>query len=557
MPHCWKSHVSVHVLTNMFVPLQMMCRNILCHKRRFLSHGKCAGLQGISPKQCFKTFIKMTPLKEGHWTLDDIQNHLSSIEKTFINLMLINTTIKEFQLFIKTDSLDRVVYMVTYLKLSIEYEIRIGTTIESLMLLDNKKLTIELFWELSIELFVQFNVYNLSTDNERSIVHVPIGTNGKVDHIVSSYVSKSNSVVCQDEETTRLNRLHTCPYVALDISEISFHIKADHLYIFKENNSDEHILDLSNWEYYLDNQNVYVCLHSFIKLYKDALVSNSQTDVDKEIPVETKQLLSLCCVCFSVVCLLVTLTTNLYFPVLRSQPGINNTILCTFLLLAQITYQFGAGQRFLSNWSCALVGAFCHFLWLSVIFSMNVCSIHMFKTFKNSTILCQKFQLTSTFWYVMYICAASLACVIVNLIVSFATENGSGYVGSICYISSSLMQLITFIVPALITLTVNIILFTYVVFKIKHIRVKSATIHSERNYFAIYARLSTLTGITWLFGFLNLLLRLDIFEYLFIVFNASQGVFIMIAFVLNQKVYYLICHRDNKPTSTDSKQFSQ
>ena len=56
-----------------------------------------------------------------------------------------------------------------------------------------------------------------------------------------------------------------------------------------------------------------------------------------------------------------------------------------------------------------------------------------------------------------------------------------------------------------------------------------------------YARLSTLIGVTWIFGFINLLIRHDILEYLFIVLNASQGVFIMIAFVLNKRVCSLCC----------------
>ena len=103
------------------------------------------------------------------------------------------------------------------------------------------------------------------------------------------------------------------------------------------------------------------------------------------------------------------------------------------------------------------------------------------------------------------------------------------------------MQIITFIVPAVVALLSNIALFSYVVFKIMNINIASEKMNLERNYFVIYARLSTLTGVTWIFGFINLLIRHDILGYLFIVLNASQGVFIMIAFVLNKRVCSLCC----------------
>ena len=52
-----------------------------------------------------------------------------------------------------------------------------------------------------------------------------------------------------------------------------------------------------------------------------------------------------------------------------------------------------------------------------------------------------------------------------------------------------------------------------------------------------YARLSTLIGVTWIFGFINLLIRHDILEYLFIVLNASQG-----DFIIKQRGISLKCH---------------
>ena len=63
---------------------------------------------------------------------------------------------------------------------------------------------------------------------------------------------------------------------------------------------------------------------------------------------------------------------------------------------------------------------------------------------------------------------------------------------------------------------------------------------SDRNNILIYLKMSTLTGVCWLFGFLRILSSSDVFEVLFILANASQGLLVMVSFVCNKRVlaYY-------------------
>ena len=140
--------------------------------------------------------------------------------------------------------------------------------------------------------------------------------------------------------------------------------------------------------------------------------------------------------------------------------------------------------------------------------------------------------------------------VVINIVVSLASSSGQniGYVGSNCYLSSITLQLITFAVPSAAIIICNILLFGFVVFKIKKFSTSSANLKQERNYLEIYARLSTLTGLTWVFGFLQLILRFETLEYVFILLNASQCVFILVAFVLNRRVLSL-CIKCNKQLS--------
>jgi hypothetical protein len=56
----------------------------------------------------------------------------------------------------------------------------------------------------------------------------------------------------------------------------------------------------------------------------------------------------------------------------------------------------------------------------------------------------------------------------------------------------------------------------------------------------IFAKLSTITGATWIFGLLYAWTNMVVFSYMFIVLNAGQGVFIMFAFIFNRRVFQMI-----------------
>ena len=351
------------------------------------------------------------------------------------------------------------------------------------------------------------------TETDYNLIHVGV-VNNKELHSIDFYKFR------------QFNKLYLCPFLELKVIELQ--VETDNGVFFFKN-------DLSNtsfegWEFSQTEDTIQICVEEFKAYSKRNII---QTRI-----VSPKQLLAFFSVSLSIICLLITIITYLIFPDLHSQPGINNLILCISLLLAQTVYQFGASQRSMSVSACAVVGGICHFLWLSVMFAMNICSIEMFVVFKAVNKLPSKFSWNRTFRNILYVILCSSILVIVNIVVSFSISGGShsGYGGSICYLSSHMMHLVTFFVPSVGTVTANILLFLYVVFKIGTTHFSSANLNQERSYLGIYARLSTLTGITWSFGFLQYFLHEDILEYIFIALNASQGVFIMVAFVLNKRI---------------------
>jgi hypothetical protein len=136
--------------------------------------------------------------------------------------------------------------------------------------------------------------------------------------------------------------------------------------------------------------------------------------------------------------------------------------------------------------------------------------------------------------YIQYSFTASLAVILTTVIVSLSMTNGSeiGYGGSMCYIQKGEMVAYLFTLPVGLVIMINIILFSVVVIQMHNSRM---SLDQDRNLLHIYAKLSTLTGFTWVFGFLSFFLNVNLFDYIFIILNASQGICLFFAFVANKR----------------------
>ena len=294
----------------------------------------------------------------------------------------------------------------------------------------------------------------------------------------------------------------------------------------------------------LGNVSVYVCVDDFLSsAAKQDPEQENHHQSSTDDSVSAQGTMSLVCACISIVCLVLTLVTYALFQELRTQPGINTIALVICLLVAQYLFQFGSDHSdSLSDWGCQTIGVLIHFLWLMVMFWMNICSIHMFLVFITiDKITPPKNSLKQTFLYTTYTVIAPIIFVIINIVVSVRRSDieGMGYGDEICYITEYWMIGYVFALPVGIIVVVDMSLFLAVVIKMWRMPTANSETKHTRKGFAIYAKLSTLTGITWVFGFAYVFTDFTTLEYIFIMFNASQGVFIFLAFVCNKRILNL------------------
>ena len=537
----------------------MVCRDIHCNNLRYLRYGLCTRytlqshfLGQITGSPCFLALFKLTPHVNSTPTMiidtkqlnDNIWYAISdlldlNIWKTF---KLIPMYARDFNAYVEY----AIVILIIPFDIDMHYDvyydlfdrlINFGKDHVSL-----KFPTFQKHWFLTVA------QYNYSVNNTMASVFVPDKTDGHVKELHTSYSYETD--YCSEKIIT-INKLNACPFLHIPVDELSVEIEDD-LLIVGANGTTNHTRVFSKWEYELHGEIIYMCLEDFEKIYHKMPDPVPEPHGVTSKVLHPKNILSLVCVCVSIVCLLVTIVTYGKFSVLQSQPGVNNLILCVFLLLAQGFYQFGAGQTMISTWACALVGGICHFLWLSVMFSMNVCCIQMIVSFRKHILITDSYIMKQTVKNILYIIGFSVLFVCVNLVVSLVQSRGqsSGYSGDLCYISSFTMQLITFVLPSLIALLSNFVMFVYAVYNIRQVVHSTHMLNREKSYLRVYVRLSALTGMTWIVGFLQFALKQDWLEYIFIVFNASQGVFIMLAFVFNKRVMSLFCKRVQVSSTT-------
>ena len=343
-----------------------------------------------------------------------------------------------------------------------------------------------------------------------------------------------------------------CPLIKLASSEYNISESLSGLYVaelgtqFDRKTYDTEVTGVNTVTYS-------ICKNTYISV-TDRYVRNTTKYPTSESSVTPQGVLSVVCSCISIICAILTLITYALFSELRTQPGINNMFLCVYLIFAQTLFTFAAPQEdSVPEWACSLIGALVHFFWLMVVFAMNVCCYHMVMVFIRQRVNRTQIEsrLVKTVLYNIYCVVLSLVFVSINIVVAVVeTDNEeNGYGVGLCYISQTKMVGYVFALPLGVVLVVNLVYFITVIVKISRSPTVNSSRKKDRNYFKIYAKLSSVTGLSWIFGFLFEFTDQTVFEYFFIILNAGIGVLIFFSFVCNKRIYNLYKGKISKTVS--------
>ncbi|KAL3874613.1 hypothetical protein ACJMK2_037600 [Sinanodonta woodiana] len=507
-------------------PYKAKCRDLICLNGRTLRNSTCQSTYTTVSGQCYEVFVKFTLLD----TDVNITDYYSNAELYILSHLIdFANYVYAFQSYVseENETLGFEIFVRVAMYISMFNNVDPNELIESVLILDDNNITINNTFISRVSKQATFNVKidRLVNTNGTYISSV----DGKILKQLADTTSKN---ACSRDNTILISSLQKCALLKLSEAEYgSFMFNSTGVYIL----SIDLFIPCKKFDDSSGNGSILICLEDYMPKAVQLNGKTSRTAFSWEPTV----ILSTVITVISDGCLLCTVVTYSLFRSLRTQPGINNLILSVLLIFAQILTQFGLGAYGVI-WSCKLIGIFLHFSWLMVLFWMNICCIHMHKSFTNIMHVHSAVGgRCTTIKYILHTCICSCVVMAINVISSLVQTNGvdMGY-GSkwLCFISKELMLGVTFVLPISVLVFINLLLFLVVIVKInKTPRVKSHVV-KERKYLQIYARLSTITGLFWTFGIAFFFTRLSVFEYLFIILNGSQGIFIFSAFILNKRV---------------------
>ena len=224
---------------------------------------------------------------------------------------------------------------------------------------------------------------------------------------------------------------------------------------------------------------------------------------------------------------------------------------------------------------CIAIAVSLHFFFLALFSWMTILCFEMMRTFYNAHQM--KPVRPSTTLFVIYvflgwglpflIVGASLIANFVtdailrfdNLVLYGVLENGM--VGS-CWINHFESAIVAFIAPVTLSLLLNLIFFTVIVVLLC-LAVRSQTRLDKDNkntpYIRVVIAIFFVSGLTWGFGFLAILIGTAWSWYPYILLNSTQGLVIFLAFLCTKKVgglYLSICRKGGKKPATKTTKLS-
>ena len=214
---------------------------------------------------------------------------------------------------------------------------------------------------------------------------------------------------------------------------------------------------------------------------------------------------------------------------------------------------------------CTSVAIILHFFFLAQFAWMSIMSLEVVRKFHRAKKLivdskCEKLQLLIA--YMLTGWGLPLLITTVSIVVNFTTQGlvlygilADGSLGS-CWINHLESALIAFVVPLVLSISFNLVMFIIVSVYIFMASRSQAKLNREdaTPFLHLNIAIFCTTGLTWVFGFVAILAGTSWAWYLFIIFNSTQGFVIFVAFLFTKKTLklylnFLTCKRATDKTS--------
>ena len=268
----------------------------------------------------------------------------------------------------------------------------------------------------------------------------------------------------------------------------------------------------------------------------------------------------------SIIGTLLLLLTYGLFPEFRTFPGLILMNLCTSILTTSLIFVIGSAVIHFHQTegicsACAILLHYSYltqFSWMTIFFKIT-------KSFYQARKLVHNSKETNRKFFLLYLVIARilpLLLIVILVILNYSTHDlvlyGVDEQGetSYCWINQRVFLIITFLVPLVLSLSVNTITFAVTSLLLCQAsrnnaisEQRSKTVAIFRVWFAAFL----VTGLTWLFGFVAFIGGKWAWH-LFVIFNSTQGLAISVTFIATKKIFNSYANKIRNFTTLSSLQ---
>ena len=246
------------------------------------------------------------------------------------------------------------------------------------------------------------------------------------------------------------------------------------------------------------------------------------------------------------------LLTYSIFSDLQTFPGLVLMNLCAPIFATNLLFIIGGPviQYHPLKEICSTLAIVLHYFYLSQFSWMSIFSFEMTKTFYQARKLVQDSRQAKRKYLAIYLTIGWVLPLVIStitIIVNFTTEglvlygvNSQGQIAG-CWINHYQSFIIAFVLPLVLSLSCNLILFIITTVLLCRAYRDQAKVDKSNisTMIRVWLAVFTITGLTWIFGFLALLEEVSWIWYLFVIFNSTQGFSIFLAFIFTKKILNL------------------
>jgi hypothetical protein len=342
-------------------------------------------------------------------------------------------------------------------------------------------------------------------------------------------IAENTCVPSNDTTIAFEDALTSCPMIKLSASEFTI-LSESVIYV---NSSGE---ELSQGAFFLQEDGSALVCTNFTREYLNETIPMKFSSAQTIVSVVGQII--------SIIFLSVHLIVYSMFRKLRNLAGLCIMSLSATLLVAQLLFLL-AGSASGNYPACATIAILVHYFFMAAFMWMNVMAFDICRTFtKFSKPSSSDNYMRKFVRFCLYSLCTSLLIVLIAVVVNYSVNDSvyrPGYGEGVCWFKYRRALLIFFAVPVAMVILANIVYFgvtLYSIQKATKLAMMATTNNkkSDRDRFWLYVKLSTIMGLTWVFGFVAAIFDVAALWYLFLIFNSLQGAMICVSFVFTKQV---------------------